>query len=328
MINLNSASLLDTIKKEELALKGINSLSMNIVSFDHTIDKDFNVMYRTTTNDNIINSLVDKVHSSNDNYLNYGQLFDNLTKNIHVVDTTESGTTIEEAIGLIKTIQESIGDDFYGALIVNGTSVILNPLHPLTCHAIIDNPQMLLMPAKKILVYTYSDLPLNNFVANEQESEEYLALLVASYLSKEDSNILASNKIPFKVVIDGNEVSTYGTEYMSNVFNPTFVIANQILSRGTFIPYYSASVYYLNKDESTVGGYLTPMLMANISKSTNNKAGSVCTGTKNNRTLEGLKTHSHCNMSSPYNRETLSPISLSWAKVCVQYTLSKYKEIL
>ena len=143
------------------------------------------------------------------------------------------------------------------------------------------------------------------------------------------------------------------------------LIPHQILTQGTYVPYYGMSIVSnFSSQSSTEGLHMTPMLSNNISfidylesvetgevdedgkevyetpkhyLDTNviakyydteyiNVRGSVCTGNEDNRKFSAIVNTNMSNAGSAYFMHTLLPGWLSWAEYAKDYALKIYKE--
>lgn len=129
------------------------------------------------------------------------------------------------------------------------------------------------------------------------------------------------------------------------------IVAHQILTEGVVAPYYGTSIVR-RKGGSTTGMNISPFMSCNISTdkiddivrfkegkefdskyATDNNIKvvpqyySVCTGGTPNNTLKGLRTLSHSNASSPYNRYTIMDGALAYAAACIEKSIEIYKFI-
>ena len=129
-----------------------------------------------------------------------------------------------------------------------------------------------------------------------------------------------------KLKMSGRDYGDNGRFDINNGSNK--VVPVQILSSNTVVPYYGAVL--INTQEHSVKGInLSPFKSCNLSEGTmvqNPNFGSVCTGSKSNRTLEGLMTLSYSNTLSPYSSGLfVHGGALDYAKKMIDKSIEIYK---
>jgi len=258
------------------------------------------------------------------------------------LDVTKMGNndmSFDESMVLIRKIRESLGTQFYGALISNNKMHDVNPLHALVLHQF-----MLLSDKKKkahklegysVIVYTYKDKKLQNkypqFFKRKKEYKKDIPKLIASSINETIVETKISKqrleKVNNKYIIIYDEVSI--DENGKELKDPTgdykrnYIIPGQILNlNGISYPYYGAI--------HIKGGRawnINPMWATNIDNPGNNgvKTGSsICTKVGDPRTARGCMTLNHSNTTSQRNPYTLVEGSLGYAQDMIDFSLGMY----
>lgn len=254
---------------------------------------------------------------------NVTKLFDTITSSIL---TIEQDLDIIGAINVANKIKQA-APNFYGAVAVcKETEEFLNLFHPLTAISIIENLEDLKNKTFTLLIYSFPDNTLKslsdeyfNHEASIEAMEENIKNIIATYstkvVAKKYSRII-------NTVFNDNTISTQINTQTSQTSNQgeAFIIAIQFLTKGIFIPYYGTAIVFW-KDSRVYGYHITPFKSCNISNEiteydSNLRTASVCTGSKSNKTFEGLQTLTHANLSSPYHKDLIGDGALVYAKLC------------
>ena len=270
------------------------------------------------------------------------ELFTNVTDKIIAF---EERMLLPEALQKISLIQEKLGKTFYGALLIaENKSIKLNPLHPLVAMSLI-NPNDLSQEYWKLMIFTYADRKrMDIHYKSDAADKAIIAKNISSQINSYVSRAEYGSKV-VKVEAANNRQVTVTTKSRKHPEeDPNFellVVAHQLLTDGIVAPLYGTSLLKMTSDKTT-GINVTPMLSANIKQDTSYGNGtqydsngntespvitynSVCTGSQNNRTLEGLRTLTHSNTLSPYNRNTLMSGALVYADECNLRSLEMYR---
>lgn len=274
----------------------------------------------------------------------YKDLMNNVTRSLI---TISESATLREAMNLVNKIYKNLGNKLYGALLIKGTTII-NPLHPLVATAILNQPDYLEKTKYRVVVYLYNDRQemdsiYNTSFADQSIIDENLNDLLQCYLSTSSSITKVTGH---EIRDDGNITISYKVKKDEGEEDGKdhFLIANQILTEGIFCPYYGTTlVVKTTRDVS--GCAMSPMLSCNIRHDESYNGGrlfdskrlindketpstrldSVCTGSLDNRTIKGLRTLTHSNASSPYNRNIISDGSLAYVDSCIKKSIDIYE---
>lgn len=284
-------------------------------------------------------SLLDKQYPKSQHY---DKLFRDVT---HKIITIGTEMELNEAINAIYKVKLALGNRFYGAALISKDKMIINPLHPTVATSILSNPEVIGSKKLRVVVFCYSDREAmdayyNTANADHNIIEENIKDLINSQV----------NAVPSEIKIESynNNGNSLSLNYRMRKFNDEvageeyYIVIHQILTSGTFCPYYGASIVKLS-ERGTSGVNVSPMISCNISndrfysngrsfdsgvveeKNINVQFTSVCTGSLSNRTLTGLRSLTHSNASSPYNTEIITDGSLAYADACVEKSFAIYK---
>lgn len=281
--------------------------------------------------------------------IEYFELFNVITSSIVTID---SAGNFQECISKIKSIKDSLGELFYGALLLDD-GIMINPLHPLVAmRTLSPNDVMLSHKNYRLAIFTYKDNEtLQELKEHYQEDEADISKIenninyqIQVYAKKviPKASIVRSSSSPthnsVKVRVD-YQVEKFPGELPDEEF---YLSAHQVLTQGVTMPYYGTSVIVLSDKNDTKGVNLCPMGSCNISyvqESENTYLGphnsieavsprfnSVCTGSESNQTIKGIRTLSHSNGSSAYTPNILSIGALTYAAMCVDKSLEIYRQ--
>lgn len=224
----------------------------------------------------------------------------------------------------VYNIKQKLGDTFAGVLFLVSKKCIINPLHPLVALELLNEPNLNI---EKLLVFTYDDLDAINSTYGEVKTDftENISLLIKAYQTqiKHRSIKIVDNQFNehSQTMTQNYQISKFPGEDSQKEH---FIIAHQLLTRGTFVPYYGTSVISMNGNTS--GTHISPFKSANISNHNGTGGASVCTGSTSNKTLDGLRTLHHSNLSSPYQSHCMTNASKPYADACIEYSFNIFKQ--
>ena len=332
----------------------IQTIDANIAE-DNSEFKDGNVLYKTIPNrtsfrDLQINTkcIIDRSKSKSYQQKHYDKLFEDISDSAFTVSTEY---TINTAINAIAKIKATLGDNFYGAILVNTSkpTVKLNPLHPLTAMAITSKLTIGVKDSWKVIIFTYSnkarmDEVYGTDLADTALIDKAIGDLINTYIAR----VQTYSKLVKKTLSEDRryvemhyKVSKHAEENNTQDF---FVASHQFLTRGIVIPWYGASIVKWEAVRNSTrcsGINITPMMSANI-QDNNDPFGrnelitpnntnptvnykSVCTGSRSNTTLHGLRSLTHSNTLSPYNNFIVGSGALAYVAACNDKSLQIYK---
>lgn len=290
----------------------------------------------------------------------YKHLFLDTTHRIIKVDTAMS---FEECLNMAIKFRNKLGSKFYGCLMkVHGLdNTFINPFHILTALSsvseyaqnkagVMDVTKHKFSPIIYILkdeleldvIYhsVFADMEkvdkninhLMHVFGSKTQSKTKITSTNIENISEEDLNKIKNGimdiQIKYVQTVDGS-----GTEDDTEKSN-NYVIAHQLMSEGIVCPYYGASLAKINSSLTDCKGTtLTPMVTVNIAGAMSNYNSvvfdNVCTGTSySNTTLDGLRTQTHVNYSSPYgSSKNLMPGSLMYARRMIERSLQIYRTV-
>lgn len=284
--------------------------------------------------------------------------------------------------------------DLYGVVVYDTKrESVFNPLHPVTALTLLDFKDLLKLDEEVFIPIFYrlqekviNNKNLYNLEAMDNPLLDYKKIMntVFEAIGKKTFNVYSepNSEAPY-VELDQksiNEILEKRVLYKDLFYNQNLffmeapsekeeelfiLIPHQILTHGTYVPYYGMSVVSnFSSQNHTEGLHMTPMLSNNISffdymievetgevdedgeeiyetpkhyLDDNVKAkyydteyinvkGSVCTGNENNRKFSAIVNTNMSNAGSAYFMHTLLPGWLSWAEYARDYALKIYKE--
>jgi hypothetical protein len=232
--------------------------------------------------------------------------------------------SLKQSLNIISEVHKKVGDAFAGALLILNTGAIINPLHPIAALELLSScPE----PITKILIYTYKDLDRIQQLYGinmDFDAEANIKLLMQIYQSKvtERGTKVIKNDVNMENqnITQHFSVSKFNGEDDEKEY---YLVTHQLLTAGTYVPYYGTSIIQIG--DNTSGYHLTPFKSCNMQRHSNPAPASVCTGSTSNRTIEGLRTLHHSNLSSPYDRNCMSTASYQYAKECIKQSLNIFK---
>lgn len=237
----------------------------------------------------------------------------------------DESRTIDEAISLVHKTSLLVKERFAGTIFVINTGALINPLHPLVALELLKN--RFKYRVSKILIYSYKNLvSISSDYGSVDPStfDTSINNLMQMYQSQiKDRSI---NLIENKYEVSRNrlqqqfKVSKYPGEDHSKEY---YLVAHQLLTKGTYVPYYGTSLVQMNGNTS--GYHLTPFKSCNIADHSHPGPSSVCTGSTSNKTIEGLRTLHHANLGSPYEHSCMTELSKPYADACIAKSFSIFQ---
>lgn len=308
---INSKSISDISIEHPLDIQDTGAFLMDIKSTSDTFSE-----LMSTDNLNYVSSFSSR---DTDSYFNQlGSCIIKIDKNL----------SLHEAINTIYQVSEST-PTFAGALLFLQSGGIINPLHPLVALSLIDGSHDIIF--SKLLVFTYKDLnKINaNYYTQKVDFTASINSLIKLYQSrvKERKLDVVDNEVNFnrKSIKQQYKVEKFPGENQTKEY---YLVAHQLLTRGTFVPYYGTSVVSYNSTSNGIsvsGFHLTPFKSCNISGHSDNNGNSVCTGGTPNTTFTGLRTLHHANLSSPYQLSCMNTVAKPYADACNAKSFDIYK---
>ena len=254
-----------------------------------------------------------------------------------IININKAGN-YKECIKIMQGIQLKIGNSFYGALFIDGKT-ILNPFHPLTAMLMADEKKYkkLHSATYRIAIYAYPDEEQYKNYHRHYHSD----LADASFITENLNSLIqvAAHQIETKIRMVGSEptqsenvklkyqISKHPDEEPNYEF---YLSAHQMLTSGIVLPWYGTS--FIKMNGSTSGCHISPMRSCNISggsvpsNATSTRDWSnVCTGSLSNSSLTGLRSLNHANLLSPYNSNIMAPGALVYAQMAVNKSFQIYR---
>lgn len=229
--------------------------------------------------------------------------------------------SLEKAIDTIYQTKLLLGDTFAGAVAITTSNKKINLFHYISA-AVFDKTEIY-PNVTTIIMFTYKDLETikeqyGTFGDNEASNE-----LAKNTISLVQDTVLASIEdntiIPRVYDIMSNDVTKKGN--ISQKFRYTrkkgtigicdcFIVAHQLLTKGTYVPYYGTSLI-LRTDEYVSAAHISGNKSCNIGShnSGTNSSRSVCTGSSNNREVSGLQVLHHAYLGSAYQGNCMTNVS-------------------
>lgn len=238
----------------------------------------------------------------------------------------EDGYTLKYAIKLIHNTYKHVQDKFAGVIFVLETGALINPLHPLVALELLRHPKNTIV--SKILIYSYKDLDKIHSLYGKPDSTSFelsiktLLKVYQSQVKSRDIDIL-ENEFNYenRKLIQKYKVSKFPGEDHSKEY---YLVATQLLTKGTYVPYYGTSIIQMNGNTS--GYHITPFKSCNLNGHTYKDPISVCTGSTSNKTIAGLRTLHHANLGSPYEHNCMTSLSKPYADACIKQSFEIFKK--
>jgi len=296
--------------------------------------QDAKLFYEVKSNSGAIKELIDSkwlTHSdTKDKTISYSEYFNTVTTNIIKVRSKHSLT---EALTTIKDVASQLGSNFAGALLLDGKH-IYNVMHPLVALGIIDSPE-LKTTQFKIIVYTYNNQrkSLDSTYKSDLASSEAISANINALLATYTQNVrnrnvrIVSNKTEGVSIRQTYQVEKFPGEDMDNEL---FIVAISLLTRGIVAPHYGTALLQLTPRNGLRGTNLAPALSANIGYQSVKDGkplsfNGVCTGSTPARTVAGMQTITHANLSSPLNTHVFRAGILPYIDKCISTSISLYE---
>lgn len=263
-----------------------------------------------------------------------------MKKTMISLDQKVSYTT---ALQIIADYIEKAGSNFYGAVLRNGKNHLINPLHPLVAIASTEE-----VPSGefKLILYFYedrakADLKYKTAEANEEYIKANINAQLRAYSTDAVTTALctASERNDKDYSIDMEfrakiKFTRYDAIRKASANKEYYLSAQQVLTRGIFIPYYGTSIIRKTPEGNGEGLSMTPFLAVNIGSPRYDELvkddiatfTGICTGSQPKSTLKGIRVLTHANLSSPMNRHTILPTALAFADHCINTSISIYNK--
>jgi len=262
-------------------------------------------------------------------------LFENVTQNVINISAKKS---YAECIDIILDYKNALKDNFYGAVLrTTSNRITINPFHILTALSALNNDKYM-NNVYNIIIYVYDDRQkLNVFTKNEVSDHKLINSNIDALMNAYISRVPTVTRIIADENSNNDKAKTYKRVIkQTRKFpdeDPTYnhyISCNQLITRGIFAPFYGASLIRMNGN--TTGLRLTPFGSCNIGSDSNSDLTSapsyksVCTGSRNNKTLHGLRSLSHANLSSPFGGGFIQNGALAYADIMIERCISLYED--
>jgi hypothetical protein len=247
----------------------------------------------------------------------------------------EEQMKIKSAIELAVHLHEQLGDSLAGIIAITEKGALINLLHHIVAveltPTIFSNTEIV----SKLIVFTFKDLEEIKLQYNPATTPELEAIMDQTI----NEHILGASTIlePRYIKIVRNDISLenrsivqqYAISKGENEIRSKeyYLTVHQLLTRSTFVPYYGVTIVAIPSSGSPAGHHVSFTKGANISNH-GGTSGNVCCGSKSNRTIEGLRTQHHSNLSSPYNSNCMTTASYAYIKKCIEKSISIYRNTL
>lgn len=258
----------------------------------------------------------------------------------------EAKASFVECINTIHHYQKAAGKHFYGALLrsVDNPDIIMNPFHVLTALSVMENEEYLNRHKFNILIYIHSnrnqsDEQYKTAWASEELINDNINALMQVYTSKAVTKINVKEVTPvntdslhdFRVRVHYTELR-HKDENPNNVYH---IVTHQLITKGIIAPYYGTSLIDWDRQRARecYGIHISPMHSCNIGggyhayireERHNSGSNSVCTGSLDNYTYEGLRTLTHSNLSSAFTKYNLVPGFLAYVDAMIEKSIALY----
>ena len=236
--------------------------------------------------------------------------------------------SLSHALDVAYETYKKIPEIFAGILLLTPSGAIINPLHPLVSLELLKVSTELTV--SKLLVFTYKNLDSINLHysnASDELKEQFktdintLIQIYQSQIKNRAIKVLETNSYSERRIKQKYQIGKYKNEDDTKEY---FIAVHQLLTKGTFVPYYGASLISMNS--ITSGFHLSPFKSCNISSHTSTEPASVCTGSTSNKTIRGLRTLHHANLSSPYQTYCMSNVAKTYADICIDISFKIFKQ--
>lgn len=329
LFNTDPSFIAQLTKHEMLEFKKSSTIDVEVAKNPFV---DANVLYQVNSTSNALKDLLETSWHTQQKDVhhfpaNVSKYFKAVTESIIKVPGQFS---YREAIALLAETSALMGTTFAGAILIQGKKLI-NPFHPLTALAILDQSDYLDGARYKIVVYKYPNRAnLDSYYSSKSADPEKVAKNINDLILTYTRRTLERKVKVDRSEMDGDTIYQkyrVSKEEGENLDKEFFVSTHQVLTHGIVAPYYGTSIITMNG--STYGHHCTPFHSVNISQADRTvdmsvRSASVCTGNSSNETLDGLRTLTHANLSSPYSRDVLEPGALIYADACISKSLEIY----
>lgn len=258
-------------------------------------------------------------------------VFNQVTSQILDIKLNADFKTCLEYIG---NLRKKAGNNLFGVLLraANSKKVIINPLHPLTALSVLNDEKFLSGTKFNLLAYFYPDrnaldIELNTYMADKDAIKKNLDALLITYGNRLATEVRVDEITPSE---DGESYNiTYRTKKHPDEERDYdyYIVTHQLITRGIICPYYGTSL--IKSGSQVSGAPISPLKSANISTGAARDSlvfGNVCTGSLSNRTLNGLRSLTHSNLSSAYCSSNFLDGSLAYIDACINKSFEIYNK--
>lgn len=292
------------------------------------------VLYPVSANKKSVADLIATGGEVSDNTNRYcsNTFIDSIRDNIVTFDKQY---TYWEALPVIQSFIEKAGDHFYGAVLRSSSNELINPLHPMTALAVL-NDTTRVSTKYKLFLYFYTSRPAMDKAYDSASSDpDKISATITNLLRSFSTEAISVGECT--KVIENREANSFQLEFQqrlsadaplsayasTTVAAQYYMVASQVLTRGVFIPYYGAGIIRKQSSGNGEGMAITPCLPVNIGFS-RGAFNSICTGSQPRNTLEGIRVLNHSNLSSPMNRDSIQSGILPYVDACINASLALY----
>lgn len=229
--------------------------------------------------------------------------------------------SFSSALSLIEKFRLTSPNTFYGALLQDkeNSDIFINPFHIVTAATLLDKNSDYLKKSWKILIYFNSKEFESSFHLPPPEHVKQAFEANIQAILQIHSNRLATFKRLLSVAPRLNQRNISDTlKYKTNLalqyqikLSPdedreysSYIVPTQFVTKGIIAPFYATNLIQISNrsNRTTKGASISPFKTCNIGGGDHStlEYTSVCTGSKSNKTIEGLQTLTHANLGSPY----------------------------
>jgi hypothetical protein len=344
-------------KAEAENMYDMYSSSEDMQESDSNIHERNEMIFTTKYDTEECQSLLSTAKLMQDKHLyRENKLFDGKKFHVEIMSTSleiDGKYNFTNAMNIIGHIFLEMKDTLYGVLLYdNKDKSIFNPLHPLLALEFAKQN-----PTSEYTIFVFSNKNISGdiMIPSRSESDNARSRAVDNIIKQlslytNRGSISAKSTIEeskqdwiSRVSDNPNAKLKISNQYYADKNNNNdeiYIVPQQILTKGTVIPYYGTSLIKVNtkgERRTTEGTHLSPMTSANIAnawcESDNNELDnvifdSVCTGRLDNTSVTGLLSLNHCNLSSPYREGHILMHGWSeYAQECVRIAISAYKDL-
>ena len=322
-------SIMDYEKSDQVTLLN-NQANEKFTYFDQT-----NLLYRVSPTSTALNDLLKtdwNILKDKETETKYKIANDFKSEVIKQIIKIKEPKPIWETIQTIMETAKLMKENFAGALLSIGSEIV-NPLHPLTALALIEQFQDTDVPVK-LAIYSYNneraslDEEYHSNKADLEKIDKNITNLIRTFNT--DSVTEETKKIIISTEIRENKVRSISREKYADGSN-LFIIPIGLLTEGVVMPYYGTALLHRNYTKLQALN-LSPMQSANIGSKdgitlTNEtlQFRNACTGSTPSLTYNGMRTLSHANLSSPLTRNLIGYGSLVYADKMIEKSIELYE---